>query len=72
MKIPSKGCFLGFEKQLIVEFYQVAVLNCSACREHVLKHFSVQPLTDGYEAIYQQILAQRFAQNGHVRNLMRV
>jgi glycosyltransferase involved in cell wall biosynthesis len=47
-------------------------LNRSACREHVLNHFSVQRMTDGYEAVYQQILAERVAQNGYVRNRMRV
>jgi hypothetical protein len=29
-------------------------------------------MTDGYEAVYQQILAERFAQNGHLRSLNRV
>jgi glycosyltransferase involved in cell wall biosynthesis len=50
---------------------KVAQLSRSACREHVLNHFSVQCMTDGYEAVYQKILATRIAQNGHVRNLMR-
>ena len=38
----------------------------------VVKNFSVQRMTDGYEAVYQQILAERFAQNGHFRSLIRV
>lgn len=50
---------------------RTAQLKRSACREHVLNHFSVQRMTEGYEAVYQQILAERFAQNGHVRNRMR-
>jgi len=49
-----------------------AQLNRSACREHVLNHFSVQRMTDGYEAVYQQILAERVAHNGYVRNRMRL
>src|ERR671932_1951854 len=33
-------------------------LNRYACRQHVLNHFSVQRMTDGYEAVYQQMLTQ--------------
>ncbi len=47
-------------------------LNRNDCREHVLKHFSVERMTDGYEAVYQKVLAERFAQNGHVKSLNRV
>jgi glycosyltransferase involved in cell wall biosynthesis len=47
-------------------------LNRYACRQHVLNHFSVQRMTDGYEAVYQQMLTQRFSQDGHVRSLSRV
>ena len=47
-------------------------LNRYACRQHVLNHFSVQRMTDGYEAVYQQMLTQRFLQDGHVRRLSRV
>jgi hypothetical protein len=27
-------------------------------------------MTDGYEAVYQQIIAKRFSQNGHFRSLV--
>jgi glycosyltransferase involved in cell wall biosynthesis len=37
------------------------------CREHVLNNFTVKQMADGYEAVYQQILAERFAQNGHLK-----
>ncbi|HEY9614890.1 glycosyltransferase family 4 protein [Allocoleopsis sp.] len=57
--------------ECIAAIAKVAQLNRSACREHVLNHFSVQCMTDGYEAVYQKILATRIAQNGHVRNLIR-
>ena len=59
-------------EECIAAIAQAAQLNRSACREHVLNHFSAQRMTDGYEAVYQQILTERFAQNGHVRNRMRV
>jgi glycosyltransferase involved in cell wall biosynthesis len=44
-------------------------LSRKACREHVLNHFSVERMTDGYEAVYQKVLAER---NGHVARLSRV
>jgi glycosyltransferase involved in cell wall biosynthesis len=51
---------------------QVAQLNRNDCRDHVSKHFSVQKMTAGYEAVYQQILAERFSQNGHIKSASRV
>jgi glycosyltransferase involved in cell wall biosynthesis len=40
-----------------------------ACRTHVEKNFSVKSMADGYEAVYQQILAEKFARNGHSRTV---
>lgn len=36
-------------------------LDRQRCRDHVLRHFSVACMVDGYEAVYQQILAESFA-----------
>ena len=55
-------------EECIAAIEPVTQLNRKTCREHVENHFSVQRMTDGYEAVYQQILAQRFAQNGYLRN----
>ncbi|WP_413172335.1 glycosyltransferase family 4 protein [Anabaena azotica] len=47
---------------------KVARLNRYACRRYVENHFSVKQMTDGYEAVYQQILKDKFAQqNGYLR-----
>jgi glycosyltransferase involved in cell wall biosynthesis len=47
---------------------KVAELDRFACRENVWNRFSVQNMTDGYEAVYRKILAERFARNnGHFR-----
>ncbi|WP_016952546.1 glycosyltransferase family 4 protein [Anabaena sp. PCC 7108] len=46
---------------------KVNKLNRYACRRYVEKCFSVQKMTDGYEGVYQQVLAERFAKNGHFR-----
>jgi glycosyltransferase involved in cell wall biosynthesis len=58
--------------ECIVAIDKAAESNRAACREHVLNNFSVQRMTEGYEAVYQQILAERFEQNGHVRSLIQV
>ena len=47
-------------------------LSRKACREHVLNHFSVECMTNGYEAVYQKILVERFEQNGHIHSLTQV
>ena len=58
--------------ECIAAIDKVPQLNRLACREHVVKNFSVERMTDSYEAVYQRILAERFAQNGHFRGLIRV
>ena len=50
---------------------KVGQLSRYDCREEVLNRFSVQRMTDGYESVYQQILAEKFARNGHLRSLVR-
>jgi glycosyltransferase involved in cell wall biosynthesis len=57
--------------ECVAAIARVPQLNRLACREYVENNFSVQRMADGYEAVYQQILAERFAQNGHVRNARR-
>ncbi|HAJ64015.1 MAG TPA: glycosyl transferase [Cyanobacteria bacterium UBA8543] len=66
---PGKTGFLCHSvEECIDAIAPAAQLSREACREHVVNHFSVQRMTDGYEAVYQQILAERFSQNGHVRS----
>ncbi len=50
---------------------RVEEINRNDCRKHVVNRFSVQKMTEGYEAVYQQILAGKFAQNGRLRSLVR-
>jgi glycosyltransferase involved in cell wall biosynthesis len=51
--------------ECIAALAQVRSLDRAACRAHVRAHFSAQRMTDGYEAVYQQLVTERFAQNGH-------
>ncbi|QLE55696.1 glycosyltransferase family 4 protein [Nostoc sp. TCL26-01] len=47
---------------------KVTELDRYACREYVQQRFSLQAMTDGYEAVYRQILQERFASNGNLRS----
>ena len=49
---------------------KVAKLDRYACREHVLINFTVKRMTDGYEAVYQKILAAKYSRNGQKRDLV--
>ncbi len=46
---------------------KVAHLDRQDCRRHVENTFSAKRMAEGYLAVYQQILAERFAQNGHAK-----
>jgi glycosyltransferase involved in cell wall biosynthesis len=49
---------------------KVEEIRRNDCRDHVENRFSVQKMTDGYEAVYQQILAEKLDQNGRLRSLI--
>jgi glycosyltransferase involved in cell wall biosynthesis len=36
------------------------------CRSHVAQRFSIKQMVDGYEEAYRNVLAERFARNGHL------
>lgn len=64
--------------QCVEALAQIQTLDRAVCRQHVIDHFSVQRMTDHYEAVYRQILglpverpeAKRLAsKNGHVLSL---
>ena len=44
----------------------VPTLSRQACRDHVQARFSVTHMVDGYEQVYQQLIAERSARNGRV------
>lgn len=49
---------------------QIASLDRRNCRDHVLKNFTAKQMADGYEMIYQKILAEYHSQAGE--NLVRL
>ncbi|WP_448564467.1 glycosyltransferase family 4 protein [Trichothermofontia sp.] len=51
---------------------QVSQIDRAACRAHVEVHFHVDRMVDGYEAVYQAVLRERFAHNGHLHPPLRL
>ena len=47
-------------------------LDRATCRQHVIDKFSAQKMTSGYEAVYQNILAEQFVRNGHSPSVKRM
>lgn len=45
---------------------QAAALDRRDCRQHVVDRFSVQQMVSGYEAVYRQLISERFTRNGHL------
>jgi glycosyltransferase involved in cell wall biosynthesis len=45
---------------------KIPQISRAGCREYVANRFSVAQMTAGYEAVYQKVLADKFAQNGHL------
>lgn len=43
---------------------KISELDRLACHQHVEQNFSVKSMVDGYEAVYHQIMADRFSHNG--------
>jgi glycosyltransferase involved in cell wall biosynthesis len=46
---------------------KVQSIDRRACRDHVVKNFSHTRMVDGYEAVFQKLMAARFATNGHLK-----
>jgi glycosyltransferase involved in cell wall biosynthesis len=53
--------------ECIAAVSQIRSLSRSACREYVEHNFGVDSMTSGYEAVYRQVLAEKFSRNGHLK-----
>lgn len=54
--------------ECIAAVHRIDEINRIACRRHVEEKFSVKQMVDGYEAVYRQLLAEKFTQNGHSKS----
>jgi len=57
-------------EECIASIDLAAQLDRRVCRDHVLINFSAKRMADGYEAVYQKILAEKYSQNGHAKALV--
>ncbi len=55
--------------ECVAALAKVGSLDRFRCRERVINHFSAQRMAEGYEEVYQRLIAERFTQNGHARSL---
>jgi glycosyltransferase involved in cell wall biosynthesis len=56
-------------EEFVSAIAKITDLDRYACRQYVENRFSLQKMTDSYEAVYRQILQKRFAQNGRSHSL---
>lgn len=54
-------------EECVAAIDRVREIDRAACRQRVIDHFSAKRMADGYEAVYRQLVAERFSKNGHVR-----
>ncbi len=52
--------------ECIAAVAKVPAISRSGCRADVARRFGVEQMTAGYEAVYCQVLAEKFARNGHL------
>jgi glycosyltransferase involved in cell wall biosynthesis len=52
--------------ECIAAVAKISAISRSGCREYVARRFGVEQMAVGYEAVYQQVLAEKFARNGHL------
>jgi glycosyltransferase involved in cell wall biosynthesis len=55
--------------ECVAAVHRINEIDRAACRKHVEENFGVKQMVDGYEAVYQQLLAEKFAKNGHSKNV---
>ncbi|MGV0028976.1 glycosyltransferase family 4 protein [Phormidesmis priestleyi] len=67
----GKTGFLGDTvDDCIAALTRIETIDRADCRQHVIDKFSVQKMTDGYEAVYRQILGKRLSVIDRLSNLL--
>jgi len=52
-------------EECIAAVSRIPEINRATCRQFVADHFGITQITDGYEAVYRQLLNEQFVRNGH-------
>ena len=61
----QSGFLCDTVEECIAALGRIHQIDRHTCRQHAEANFSVKRMVDGYEAVYRQVLAARFSQNGH-------
>lgn len=56
--------------ECVAAIAQAVQLDRRICHDHVLINFTAKRMADGYEAVYQKVLAEKYSQNGHAKSLV--
>ncbi|WP_448526322.1 glycosyltransferase family 4 protein [Parathermosynechococcus lividus] len=59
-------------EECVAAVRQVSHIDRAACRAYVEAHFHVDCMVNGYEAVYEAVLRERFVQNGHLHTPLRL
>jgi glycosyltransferase involved in cell wall biosynthesis len=51
---------------------RIPEIDRHACRDHVVQNFSATQMVDGYEAVYEKLVAAKFARNGYSKSLLKL
>jgi glycosyltransferase involved in cell wall biosynthesis len=65
----KSGFICNTVEECVAALGRIHEIDRQACRNHVNQRFSAQRMTDGYESVYQEIIAERFSRNGHLKQL---
>lgn len=58
--------------ECVAALAQIETIDRAACREHVIRNFSAQRMTEGYEVVYKKLMAERFAKNGYAKGAVKL
>ncbi|GAP96782.1 glycosyltransferase family 4 protein [Leptolyngbya sp. NIES-2104] len=63
----KSGFLCDTVEECVAALERVKNIDRAACRQHVIEHFSVQRMADGYEAVYRELIGEKvFRTNGRL------
>ncbi len=62
----KSGFICNTVAECVAAVAKIPTISRAYCREYADLRFGVEQMTAGYEAVYQQVLAEKFASNGHL------
>jgi glycosyltransferase involved in cell wall biosynthesis len=66
VKPGTSGFLCDTVEECIEAVSQIHTINRAECREYVSHRFNIKQMVDGYEAVYQQLVAGKTSTNGRV------